>query len=206
MVEFKLPQLPYDYNALEPVIDEKTMILHHTKHHQGYTNKFNAAIKDLSGLEGMSAEKIIADIDKLPKSVFAAVRNNGGGYVNHSLFWTIMAPGGSDFKGPVAKAIVSSFGSYDSFKKLLSNAANTRFGSGWAWLVVTADKALEIMSTPNQDSPLSQGKTPILGIDVWEHAYYLKYNNRRPEYTDAFFSIINWEEVNRRYEQALNNA
>ncbi len=197
---FELPKLPYAYDALEPNIDEQTMIIHHTKHHQGYTNNLNNAIAG-TDLEGKSIEEILkVCLDK------PAVRNNGGGYWNHSLFWTVMGPnGGGEPTGELATAINDTFGSFDAFKDEFSKAAATRFGSGWAWLCVSNGK-LEVCSTPNQDNPLMPGVacegTPILGLDVWEHAYYLKYQNRRPEYIQAFFNVINWDEVSRRYNAA----
>lgn len=193
---YALPELPYSYDALEPFIDARTMEIHHTKHHNGYTTKFNAALEG-SDLASKSAEDVIADLNSVPESIRTAVRNNGGGYVNHKLFWQIMKKD-VPYKGDVADAINSAFGGFDQFKEKFSAAAATRFGSGWAWLVLNGGK-LEITSTPNQDSPLSDGKTPVLGIDVWEHAYYLKYQNRRPEYIEAFFNVINWEKVNEFY-------
>jgi len=197
---FELPNLPYAYDALEPYIDEQTMTIHHTKHHQGYTNKLNAAIEG-TDLEGKSIEEILKVCMDKP-----AVRNNGGGFWNHSLFWTVMGPNaGGEPTGELAEDIKSTFGSFDAFKDVFSKAAATRFGSGWAWLCVTNGK-LEVCSTPNQDNPLMPGVacegTPILGLDVWEHAYYLKYQNRRPDYINAFFNVINWDEVNRRYNAA----
>jgi Fe-Mn family superoxide dismutase len=198
---FELPKLPYAYNALEPYIDEQTMTIHHTKHHQGYTNNLNNAIAG-TDLENKSIEEILkVCVDK------PAVRNNGGGYWNHDLFWKVMAPNaGGEPSGELAKAINDTFGSFEAFKDLFSKAAATRFGSGWAWLVVNKDGKLEVCSTPNQDNPLMPGigceGTPILGLDVWEHAYYLKYQNRRPEYIQAFFNVINWDEVSRRYQTA----
>jgi Fe-Mn family superoxide dismutase len=198
---FELPKLPYAYNALEPYIDEQTMTIHHTKHHQGYTNNLNNAIAG-TDLENKSIEEILkVCVDK------PAVRNNGGGYWNHDLFWKVMAPNaGGEPSGELAKAINDTFGSFEAFKDLFSKAAATRFGSGWAWLVVNKNGKLEVCSTPNQDNPLMPGigceGTPILGLDVWEHAYYLKYQNRRPEYIQAFFNVINWDEVSRRYQTA----
>ena len=197
---FELPNLPYAYDALEPHIDEQTMRIHHTKHHQGYTNKLNAAIEG-TDLEGKSIEEILKVCMDKP-----AVRNNGGGFWNHSLFWTVMGPnGGGEPTGELATAINDAFGSFDAFKDEFSKAAATRFGSGWAWLCVTNGK-LEVCSTPNQDNPLMPGVacegTPILGLDVWEHAYYLKYQNRRPDYINAFFNVINWDEVSRRFNEA----
>lgn len=197
---FELPKLPYAYDALEPHIDERTMRIHYTKHHQGYTNNLNNAIAG-TDLEGKSIEEILKVCMDKP-----AVRNNGGGFWNHSLFWTVMGPnGGGEPTGELASAINDAFGSFEAFKDLFSKAAATRFGSGWAWLCVTNGK-LEVCSTPNQDNPLMPGVAcggaPILGLDVWEHAYYLKYQNRRPEYIQAFFNVINWEEVSRRFDAA----
>lgn len=196
---FKLPDLPYSFDALEPNIDARTMEIHHDKHHAGYTSKLNDAIKD-GPLEGKSIEDILKNLDMDN----TAVRNNGGGYYNHNLFWEVMSPdGGGDPSGELASAIDSAYGSFDNFKKKFSDAAGSRFGSGWAWLCVHKGGKVEICSTPNQDNPLMPksgcGGTPILGIDVWEHAYYLKYQNKRPDYIDAFFNVINWDEVSRRY-------
>ena len=195
-MSFELPKLPYAYDALEPHIDAKTMEIHHTKHHQGYTNNLNNAIAG-TDLEGKSIEEILKHGKDKP-----AVRNNGGGYYNHNLFWEIMTPnGGGKPSGELASAIDSAFGSFDSFKEEFSKAAATRFGSGWAWLCVTNGK-LEVCSTANQDNPvMGEGctGTPILGLDVWEHAYYLNYQNKRPDYIDAFFNVINWDEVSKRF-------
>ena len=196
---FELPQLPYAYDALEPHIDKQTMEIHHTKHHQAYTTNLNNAIQG-TDLENKSIEEILHNISSAP----AAVRNNGGGYYNHNLFWEILAPnGGGEPSGAVGEAITSSFGSYDKFKEEFTKAATTRFGSGWAWLCKMDGGALQICSTANQDNPLMDVSEcqgfPILGLDVWEHAYYLKYQNRRPEYIASFFNLINWEEVNRRF-------
>lgn len=192
-----LPKLAYDYNALEPHIDAKTMEIHHTKHHQAYINKFNAAVESENSVKDKSAMELVSNLDTVPENIRTAVRNNGGGHVNHSFFWQILKkdvkPGGEAFD-----AIKSAFGSFDDFKSQFSTAAATRFGSGWAWLVDNNGK-LEVMSTANQDSPLSLGKTPLIGLDVWEHAYYLKYQNRRPDYIAAFFNVINWEKVNEFY-------
>jgi Fe-Mn family superoxide dismutase len=198
---FELPKLPYAYDALEPHIDARTMEIHHGKHHAGYTNNLNNAIAG-TALENMSIEEICANIGDN-----AAVRNNGGGFYNHNLFWAVMAPkGGGNPSGALGDAITSAFGSFDAFKEKFSAAAATRFGSGWAWLCVK-DGKLEVCSTANQDNPLMPGVgcsgTPILGLDVWEHAYYLNYQNRRPDYIGAFFNVINWEEVSRRYAAAL---
>ncbi len=195
---FKLPDLSYDYNALEPSIDARTMEIHHTKHHAGYTNNLNNAIQDTE-IENMSIEDILKDISKHS----AAVRNNGGGFYNHKLFWEIMSPnGGGKPKGELLEAINRDFGSFETFKDLFNKAAATRFGSGWAWLV-QQDNKLVVSSTPNQDNPLmdiaeTKG-TPILGLDVWEHAYYLKYQNKRPEYIDAFWNVIDWDQVAKRF-------
>lgn len=197
---FELPNLPYAHNALEPHIDAQTMEIHHGKHHAGYVSKLNAAIEG-TDMDGKSVEELCKN-----HSDVGAVRNNGGGHFNHSLFWTIMKPGGSNPEGAVASAIDRDFGSFDSFKDQFSQAAATRFGSGWAWLCVIDGGKLEVCSSANQDNPLMPGVgcggTPILGLDVWEHAYYLKYQNRRPDYIDAFFNVINWDEVNRRYSEA----
>lgn len=195
---FELPPLPYAYDALEPHIDERTMTVHHDKHHAGYTNKLNAAIEGTE-MASMSIEEILAKgADNLP----AAVRNNGGGYANHALFWEIMsADGGGEPDGDLKAAIDAAFGSFDAFKDAFSNAAATRFGSGWAWLVWDGSK-LEVYSTPNQDSPLMEGKTPILGLDVWEHAYYLNYQNRRPDYITAWWNVVNWAKVAELFASA----
>ncbi len=193
----ELPPLPYDFSALEPHIDEQTMQIHHGKHHAAYVVKLNAALAKHPELESKSIEELVADLKAVPEDIRGAVRNNGGGHANHSMFWQVMGPGGGGAPtGKIADAI-SAFGSYDTFKEQLSNAGATRFGSGWAWLV-EAGGSLEIVSTPNQDTPLTDGKRPILGVDVWEHAYYLKYQNRRPDYLAAWFNTINWDEVNRR--------
>ncbi|MBA2117078.1 superoxide dismutase [Bremerella alba] len=198
---YTLPALPYAYDALEPHIDAKTMEIHHTKHHNAYITKVNAAIEG-TDLEGKSIEELVTDINSVPENIRGAVRNNGGGHANHTLFWTVMKPGGGGTpSGDLASAIDSELGGFDKFKEDFSNAAATRFGSGWAWLVVSGGK-LEVMSTPNQDSPLMEGKTPILGLDVWEHAYYLNYQNKRPDYISAFFNVINWDEVATRYAAA----
>lgn len=199
---FHTPDLPYSYDALAPYVDEETMRVHHDKHHVGYTTKLNAAVEGTS-YESWSIEDLLRGLDSLPDGVQRPVRNHGGGHYNHALFWRMMAPNaGGEPTGDVAQAIGATFGSFDAFKDQFKAAATGRFGSGWAWLVVTNTGSLEIMSTPNQDSPISQGLTPILGIDVWEHAYYLTYRNRRGEYVDNFFHIINWEEVSRLYAAA----
>lgn len=197
---FILPELGYEYNALEPYIDARTMEIHHTKHHKGYTDKFNSALEKKPELFEKSAEEIIASLEQLPEHIKSAVRNNGGGYVNHSLFWTVLKKD-VPFTGEIKIAIERDFGSFEEFKKQFSNAAKTQFGSGWAWLVKDKNGKLTVTSTGNQDSPLTQGLTPILCLDVWEHAYYLHYQNKRPDYIESFFNIINWNEVNRRYKE-----
>jgi len=202
-MSYTLPALPYAYDALEPNIDAQTMEIHYTKHHQTYINNLNAALEG-ANLPKPAVEELIADIDKLPESVRAAVRNNGGGHANHSLFWQVMsAQGGGQPDGSLAAAIDTDLGGLDKFKEAFTKAAISRFGSGWAWLSVTPEKKLVVESTANQDSPLMTGNTPILGLDVWEHAYYLKYQNRRPEYIAAFYNVVNWPEVARRYEAAM---
>lgn len=198
-MSFELPKLPYAFDALEPNIDAKTMEVHHDKHHQGYTNNLNAAIEG-TAMAGKTIENILTNLDMENK----AVRNNGGGFYNHSLFWKVMSPkGGGKPSGDLAKAIDSAFGSFDAFKEKFSNAAKTQFGSGWAWLCVHKGGKVEVCSTPNQDNPLMPkvgcGGNPILGLDVWEHAYYLKYQNRRPDYVGAFWNVINWDEVAANY-------
>lgn len=199
---FTLPKLPYAYDALEPHIDARTMEIHHTKHHQAYINNVNTALEAHPALAAKSVEDLIKDLAAVPESIRTTVRNNGGGHANHSLFWTIMGPGaGGEPTGDLGAAITSTFGSFATFKEQLSKAATTRFGSGWAWLSVDKGK-LVIESTANQDSPLSEGRTPILGVDVWEHAYYLHYQNRRPDYLAAFYNVINWTEVARRFAAA----
>ena len=200
IMSHKLPALPYAYNALEPYIDEQTMQIHHTKHHQTYVDKLNAALEGYDDLQKKSAEDLIRDLNSVPEKIRTAVRNHGGGHANHSFFWPLLWKE-VDFGGEVAIAIKAKFGDYDTFKEQFSNAAALLFGSGWAWLVVNNGE-LEITTTPNQDSPLSQGHTPILGLDVWEHAYYLKYQNRRPDYISAFFNVINWEKVEENFKTA----
>ena len=197
---YSLPELPYGYDALEPHIDAKTMEIHHSKHHNGYVSKVNAALEG-TGID-KSIEDLISDLDAVPEDKRQAVRNNGGGHANHSLFWTIMSgDGGGEPSGELADAINEAFGSFDGFKEQFSSAAATRFGSGWAWLVVDGGK-LSVESTPNQDNPLMEGRTPIMGLDVWEHAYYLNYQNRRPDYIAAFFSVVNWNAVAERFAAA----
>jgi len=201
-MSYSLPDLPYAYDALEPHIDAQTMEIHHTKHHQAYINKANAALEGHSDLAAKSIEDLMSDLSAVPEDIRGAIRNNGGGHANHSLFWTVMSPnGGGTPSGELGDAINSTFGSFDAFKEQFSNAAATRFGSGWAWLSVDGGN-LVVESTPNQDTPLSEGHTPILGLDVWEHAYYLNHQNKRPDYISAFFNVINWEEVAKRYAAA----
>jgi Fe-Mn family superoxide dismutase len=201
---YTLPNLPYAYNALEPVIDAQTMELHHTKHHQTYVDKLNAALEKYPNLQEMPVEELVAKIAELPAEVKTAVQNHGGGHTNHSLFWTILSPDAAGKpEGKLGDAITTSFGSFEKFSEEFNAAATNRFGSGWAWLVVDGNKKLAVTSTANQDSPLMSGQTPILGLDVWEHAYYLKYQNRRPEYIKGFWSIINWAEVERRFTGAM---
>lgn len=198
---FELPELPYAYDALEPSIDEKTMRIHHDKHHAGYTKKLNAALEGHSDLASKSIDEILANLDAVPAEIRTAVRNNGGGYANHKLFWSIMSPdGGGAPDGELASAINSAFGGFDSFKETFSSTAASQFGSGWGWLALDGG-SLKVLSTPNQDSPVSQGMTPILGVDVWEHAYYLKYQNERGSYINAWWNVVNWAEVGRLYNQ-----
>lgn len=198
---YTLPQLPYAYDALEPHIDARTMEIHHTKHHQAYITNVNQAIAG-TALENKSVEALITDLAAVPENIRTVVRNHGGGHANHALFWTVMGPGkGGAPSGALAKAIEASFGSFDTFKEQFAKAAATRFGSGWAWLSVSQGKLI-VESSANQDSPLSEGRTPILGLDVWEHAYYLNYQNRRPDYITAFWNVINWDEVARRLADA----
>ncbi|MDD5718238.1 MAG: superoxide dismutase [Candidatus Krumholzibacteria bacterium] len=194
-MSFQTPDLPYAYGALEPYIDEATMRVHHDKHHVTYTTKLNEALQG-TALAAKSAEDLVRQLETVPAEIRTAVRNHGGGHVNHNLFWTVMKPqGGGKPEGDLASAIDGTFGSLENFREKFSAAAIGQFGSGWAWLVAAPGGKLDIMATPNQDSPLSVGKTPILGLDVWEHAYYLKYQNRRPEYVQAFFNVINWPQV-----------
>jgi Fe-Mn family superoxide dismutase len=202
MSKFELPQLPYAYEALEPHIDKETMNIHHTKHHNTYVTNVNNALAGNEELLSKSVEELVSNLDAVPENVRTAVRNNGGGHANHSLFWTILSPnGGGEPTGDLASALNDKFGSYDKFKEAFAAAATTRFGSGWAWLVVNNGE-IEVTSTPNQDSPLMEGKTPILGLDVWEHAYYLNYQNRRPDYISSFWNVVNWDEVSKRYSAA----
>jgi superoxide dismutase, Fe-Mn family len=199
---FELPQLPYAYEALEPHIDKETMNIHHSKHHNAYVTNLNNALAGNEELLSKSVEEVIANLDAVPEAARTAVRNNGGGHANHTLFWQILSPnGGGAPAGDLADAINNKFGSFESFKEEFAKAATTRFGSGWAWLAVNNGE-LEVTSTPNQDSPIMEGKTPILGLDVWEHAYYLKFQNRRPDYISTFWNVVNWEEVSNRYQNA----
>jgi len=196
---FSVPDLPYAYDALEPTIDEQTMHLHHDKHHQAYVDKANAALEGTEWADKDVVE-VLQNLDALPADKQAAVRNNGGGHYNHSLFWEMMSPdGGGEPSGELAEAISSAFGSFDAFKGEFKEAGITQFGSGWAWLVKNSDGSVAVTKTPNQDSPVSNGQTPLLGVDVWEHAYYLKYQNKRPEYLDAFWNVVNWDYVSQRF-------
>lgn len=199
-----LPALPYAYDALEPHIDAKTMEIHHSRHHQTYINNLNAALADLPELAALPLEALLARIDSLPAQVQGAVRNHGGGHANHSLFWQVMSPqGGGEPDGELAAVMERDLGGLEAFKQAFTQAALSRFGSGWAWLVVDGRGKLQVVSSANQDSPLMEGLTPILGLDVWEHAYYLKYQNKRPDYIAAFYNVIDWDEVARRYVAAL---
>ncbi|MDE1550049.1 superoxide dismutase [Jeotgalibaca caeni] len=199
---FTLPDLPYAYDALEPHIDKETMELHHDKHHATYVKNANAALEKHADLADMSVEELLKNIDSVPEDVRTALRNNAGGHANHAFFWEILSPnGGGEPTGEVKEAIEEAFGSFEDFKEKFTTAATGRFGSGWAWLVVNNGQ-LEVTSTPNQDSPLMEGKTPILGLDVWEHAYYLNYRNVRPDYIKAFWNVVNWDEVNKRLAAA----
>jgi Fe-Mn family superoxide dismutase len=199
---FTLPALAYPYGALEPIIDARTMEIHHTKHHQAYINNANAALEKFPDWAAKSPEEVVKHLSQVPEEIRTAVRNNAGGHVNHTLFWTVMSPNaGGEPSGDLGAAITGTFGSFANFKDAFTKAATTRFGSGWAWLSVDKGK-LVVESTANQDSPLTEGRTPILGIDVWEHAYYLNYQNRRPDYINAFYNVINWSEVAKRFASA----
>jgi superoxide dismutase, Fe-Mn family len=203
MARFSLPDLPYAYDALEPHIDARTMEIHHTKHHQTYVNNLNAALEKAPDVRSDDIDQLLRNFDTIPEEIRTAVRNNGGGHANHSLFWRIMGPdGGGEPGGAVGEAIRSAFGDFGSFREKFANAAKGRFGSGWAWLVVGDGRQVQVTDTANQDSPLMSGQTPILGLDVWEHAYYLHYQNRRPDYIDAWWNVVDWDEVNRRFESA----
>ena len=199
---FQLPDLGYPYNALEPHIDARTMEIHHQKHHGAYTSKLNAALEGHPGFHKVDCEQILRGFNGLPAEIQGAVRDNGGGYYNHALFWKILTPGGSDTPtGDLAAALEKEFGSFEAFKEIFGNAAASRFGSGWAWLVIDPFGKLRVLSTPNQDSPLMSGHSPILGLDVWEHAYYLNYQNRRPDYIQAFWNVVNWDKVAEMYTE-----
>ena len=199
---FEVPPLPYDYAALEPTIDEQTMRIHHDKHHAAYVTNLNNALANSPDLQAMSVEELIQNLSKVPEAARTAVRNNGGGHANHTLFWQIMGPnGGGQPTGALADAITKTFGSFDAFKQQVIQAATTRFGSGWGWLSADSSGNLRVESTPNQDSPLMEGRTPLLGVDVWEHAYYLKYQNRRPDYLQAWWNAVNWNAVSERYQK-----
>ncbi|WP_408006783.1 superoxide dismutase [Pseudalkalibacillus sp. A8] len=202
MAKHELPALPYEFNALEPHIDEETMKIHHGKHHNTYVTKLNDALEGHADLQDNGIDALVSNLDAVPENIRTAVRNNGGGHANHTLFWQLLSPnGGGNPTGEVADAINSKFGSFEKFQDEFAGAATGRFGSGWAWLVVNNGE-LEVTSTPNQDTPLMDGKTPILGLDVWEHAYYLNYQNRRPDYIAAFWNVVNWDEVEKRYQEA----
>jgi Fe-Mn family superoxide dismutase len=202
---FELPPLPYEFNALEPTIDAQTMQLHHDKHHQAYINNLNAALESHPELQKKTAEELITNLSAIPEQIRAAVRNNGGGHVNHSMFWQIMTPkGGGNPSGAVGDAIQQTFGGFTDFQTKFNDAGTKQFGSGWAWLARGRDGKLQVLSTPNQDNPLSQGLFPIMGNDVWEHAYYLKYQNRRPDYLKAWWSVVNWKEINKRFEESAD--
>ncbi len=201
-MSFKVPDLPYAYDALEPFIDKQTMEIHHQKHHGAYVSKLNAALEGHGDLQAKSIEEILKSLNSLPDNIRMAVRNNGGGHFNHTLFWSIMGPGkGGVPGGKLAEAVNDKFGSFENFKEDFASAAANRFGSGWAWLVIDEGGKLAVNSTPNQDSPVSSGQTPILGLDVWEHAYYLKYQNRRPEYIENWWNVVNWDAVSALYDK-----
>ena len=205
---YELPPLPYDYNALEPTVDEQTMHLHHEKHHNTYVTNLNSALENHPDVDPGDVDQLLGNIDSVPEDIRRAVRNNGGGHSNHTMFWQIMSPnGGGEPVGDLADAINSSFGSFDAFKEqwAAAGAPGAVFGSGWVWLIAAPGGSLTIESTPNQDSPLMEGKLPVIGLDVWEHAYYLKYQNRRPEYINAWWDVVNWEEAERRYQAARSS-
>ena len=203
-MSYSLPALPYAFDALEPHIDALTMEIHHDRHHNAYVTNVNAAIGDNATLAGKSIDDLVSDLNAVPEAIRTAVRNNGGGHANHSLFWTVMKKGGGGApSGDLAKAIDSALGGFDKFKEAFTKAATTRFGSGWAWLSLTAEKKLLVESTPNQDSPLMHGNTPLVGLDVWEHAYYLKYQNKRPAYIEAWWNVVDWDAVAGRYSDAM---
>ncbi len=200
---FELSPLPYNYDALEPYIDTQTMQLHHDMHHQTYVNNVNAAVEKYSELQSKSPEELIRELNSIPEDIRTAVRNNGGGHVNHTMFWQIMAPNaGGEPTGAIGDAIRENFGDFESFKQRFNDAGTKQFGSGWVWLVRTSDGKIEVISTPNQDSPMTSGHIPIMGNDVWEHAYYLKYQNKRAEYLKQWWNVVNWDEINKRFEMA----
>jgi Fe-Mn family superoxide dismutase len=202
MAKYELPALPYAYDALEPHIDARTMEIHHTKHHQTYVDKLNAALEGSGQAEYESVDDLMRNFDKVPDAIKTPVRNHGGGHANHSMFWKIMGPGGGgDATGDVAAAINDAFGDFNAFKEKFNAAAANHFGSGWAWLVLDGGK-LNIISLPNQNSPLAEGKEPVMGLDVWEHAYYLKYQNKRPDYINAWWNVVNWDAINQRFSEA----
>ena len=201
-MSYTLPSLPYEYSALEPYIDAQTMEIHHTKHHQAYIDKLNAALEAYPDLAEKPVEELLKNLDAVPEAIRMAVRNHGGGHYNHSVFWTLLTPTKSEVSGGIATAIEETFGGMEAFQKAFTEAAATRFGSGWAWLIKNSSGALEVVSTANQDSPISEGKQVLLGLDVWEHAYYLKYQNKRADYIGAFWNIVNWAEAEKRYSQA----
>jgi Fe-Mn family superoxide dismutase len=201
---YSLPQLPYSYDALEPYIDKMTMEIHHTKHHQGYINNLNSALEKYPEFHNLELEEILKNLNQLPEEIRTTVRNNGGGHYNHTLFWEIMKPnGGGEPKGKLKEEIEKIFGSFEEFKKLFSETAIKHFGSGWAWLVITPDKKLKVYSLLNQDNPLMNGDIPIMGLDVWEHAYYLKYQNRRAEYVEAWWHVVNWDKIEENLSKYL---
>ena len=205
---YELPPLPYDYNALEPTIDEETMHLHHEKHHNTYITNLNSALEQYPDVDPGDINELLANLNNVPEDIRRAVRNNGGGHANHAMFWQIMSPnGGGEPVGDLADAINQSFGSFESFKEQWAAAAapGAIFGSGWAWLIASPDGSVSIDTTPNQDNPLMEGKLPVIGLDVWEHAYYLSYRNRRPEYIDNWWNVVNWEEAERRYQAAKSS-
>jgi Fe-Mn family superoxide dismutase len=196
---FELPPLPYEYGALEPHIDTETMKIHHDKHHAAYVNNLNAALEGYPALQGKSIEDLLRNINDIPEAIRTAVRNNGGGHANHTMFWEIMGPNGGEPTGALAQAINKTFGDFNSFKEKINDAGVKRFGSGWSWLIMDRSGNLQVLSSANQDSPYMDGQTPILGVDVWEHAYYLKYQNRRPDYLKAWWNVVNWEAVAKRF-------
>jgi len=201
---YELPQLPYSYDALEPHIDARTMEIHHSKHHAAYVANANKALDGAGAVADQSVEALVSNLDQVPEGIRGALRNNAGGHANHSLFWTVMSPnGGGEPTGAIGEKIHATFGTFDAFKEQFAKAAATRFGSGWAWLSVKDDGSLVVTSTANQDSPLTEGLTPVLGLDVWEHAYYLNYQNRRPDYVAAFWNVVDWDSVGKRYADAI---